>query len=105
MAANNESATAWPLADPLLQQDLLDLVQSAGHYRQLKKGYEDRLTISIHCVDYANMYIFVSEPTRAQKRSTVASPKSSSWLPMSPPSPSSSTYPPSPKTRTRRMYM
>ena len=37
MAANNESA-AWPLAPPALAQELLDLIQTASHYRQLKKG-------------------------------------------------------------------
>lgn len=31
---------AWPLADQALAQDLLDLIQSASHYRQLKKGRE-----------------------------------------------------------------
>lgn len=30
--------TAWPLADEALTQSLLDLVQQASHYRQLKKG-------------------------------------------------------------------
>ena len=29
---------AWPMADPQMAQQLLDLVQQAGHYRQLKKG-------------------------------------------------------------------
>ncbi|KAI1303432.1 ribonucleoprotein-associated protein [Xylaria venustula] len=33
----SESA-AWPLADAALTQELLDLVQQASHYRQLKKG-------------------------------------------------------------------
>jgi len=34
-----DSATAaWPLADQALQQKLLDLVQQASHYHQLKKG-------------------------------------------------------------------
>ncbi|RKU46617.1 RNA binding protein snu13 [Coniochaeta pulveracea] len=37
MADQNESA-AWPKADPALTQELLDLVQQCGHYRQLKKG-------------------------------------------------------------------
>ncbi|EMR65691.1 RNA binding protein snu13 [Eutypa lata] len=32
-----ESA-AWPLADDQLSQEILDLVQQASHYRQLKKG-------------------------------------------------------------------
>lgn len=30
--------TAWPIAPADLAQELLDLVQQAGHYRQLKKG-------------------------------------------------------------------
>jgi U4/U6 small nuclear ribonucleoprotein SNU13 len=32
-----ESA-AWPIADQALTQEILDLVQQASHYRQLKKG-------------------------------------------------------------------
>ncbi|KIW99774.1 uncharacterized protein Z518_10702 [Rhinocladiella mackenziei CBS 650.93] len=35
--ADNPSA-AWPVADEALSQKILDLVQSASHYRQLKKG-------------------------------------------------------------------
>lgn len=34
---SNESA-AWPVADQALSQEILDLVQQASHYRQLKKG-------------------------------------------------------------------
>jgi hypothetical protein len=38
MSGQNESA-AWPKAeDPGLVQELLDAVQQASHYRQLKKG-------------------------------------------------------------------
>ena len=29
---------AYPIADPQTTQELLDLVQQAQHYRQLKKG-------------------------------------------------------------------
>ncbi|MCJ1336449.1 RNA binding protein snu13 [Bachmanniomyces sp. S44760] len=29
---------AWPVADEALTQNILDLVQQANHYRQLKKG-------------------------------------------------------------------
>jgi U4/U6 small nuclear ribonucleoprotein SNU13 len=32
------SFAAWPLADTSLTQTILDLVQQASHYRQLKKG-------------------------------------------------------------------
>jgi len=38
--ADNPSA-AWPMADEALAQQILDLVQQAGHYRQLKKGVYD----------------------------------------------------------------
>ncbi|KAF2140503.1 uncharacterized protein K452DRAFT_288591 [Aplosporella prunicola CBS 121167] len=37
MSANDTSA-AWPIADAGLSQEILDLVQQASHYRQLKKG-------------------------------------------------------------------
>ncbi|OJI97619.1 hypothetical protein ASPVEDRAFT_24559 [Aspergillus versicolor CBS 583.65] len=33
-----DTNAAWPVADEALSQQLLDLVQSAGHYRQIKKG-------------------------------------------------------------------
>ncbi|KAF2151084.1 50S ribosomal protein L7Ae, partial [Myriangium duriaei CBS 260.36] len=35
---SNESGAAWPVADQALSQEILDLVQQASHYRQLKKG-------------------------------------------------------------------
>lgn len=31
-------STAWPIADQALTQTILDLVQQASHYRQLRKG-------------------------------------------------------------------
>ncbi|KAF2278636.1 L30e-like protein [Westerdykella ornata] len=34
---SNESA-AWPVADQALTQEILDLVQQATHYKQIKKG-------------------------------------------------------------------
>ncbi|KAJ5730928.1 uncharacterized protein N7483_005436 [Penicillium malachiteum] len=33
-----DTNAAWPIADESLTQSLLDLVQQAGHYRQLKRG-------------------------------------------------------------------
>ncbi|KAJ5471019.1 hypothetical protein N7530_008376 [Penicillium desertorum] len=33
-----DTSVAWPIADEALSQSLLDLVQQAAHYRQLKKG-------------------------------------------------------------------
>jgi U4/U6 small nuclear ribonucleoprotein SNU13 len=32
------TSPAWPVADEALTQNILDLVQQATHYRQLKKG-------------------------------------------------------------------
>ncbi|KAJ5580239.1 uncharacterized protein N7459_006224 [Penicillium hispanicum] len=33
-----DTSAAWPIADESLTQSLLDLVQQAGHARQIKKG-------------------------------------------------------------------
>lgn len=51
---NDFALAAWPLADESLTQNILDLVQQASHYRQLKKGAnEGRLIlILIHLVIY-----------------------------------------------------
>jgi len=38
MADEENKTAAWPIAEPALAQELLDLVQECGHYRQLKKG-------------------------------------------------------------------
>ncbi|KAI9745401.1 MAG: RNA binding protein snu13 [Claussenomyces sp. TS43310] len=35
---SDQANAAWPLADASLSQSILDLVQQASHYRQLKKG-------------------------------------------------------------------
>ncbi|KAK2732936.1 RNA binding protein snu13 [Onygenales sp. PD_40] len=35
---SDQTNAAWPLADQALTQTILDLVQQASHYRQLKKG-------------------------------------------------------------------
>ncbi|OKL60479.1 ribonucleoprotein-associated protein [Talaromyces atroroseus] len=35
---SGEPGAAWPLADEALTQNILDLVQQSGHYRQLRKG-------------------------------------------------------------------
>lgn len=35
--AENPSA-AWPIADAALSTKILDILQSASHYRQLRKG-------------------------------------------------------------------
>jgi hypothetical protein len=36
-AANEQRA--WPVASGALEQEILDMVQQATHYHQLKKGY------------------------------------------------------------------
>lgn len=36
--SNADFFGAWPIADQALSQEILDLVQQASHYRQLKKG-------------------------------------------------------------------
>ncbi|KAJ5935776.1 hypothetical protein N7466_005323 [Penicillium verhagenii] len=33
-----DTNAAWPIADETMTQSILDLVQQASHYRQLKKG-------------------------------------------------------------------
>ena len=35
---SQDTSAAWPQADQALSQEILDLVQQATHYRQLKKG-------------------------------------------------------------------
>ncbi|EHY58954.1 RNA binding protein snu13 [Exophiala dermatitidis] len=34
----SQESAAWPIADQALTQQILDLVQQASHYRQLRKG-------------------------------------------------------------------
>ncbi|GJJ14812.1 RNA binding protein snu13 [Clathrus columnatus] len=36
--AESDNKKAWPLADATLTNQILDLVQQASHYKQLKKG-------------------------------------------------------------------
>ncbi|KAK3491382.1 putative 13 kd U4/U6.U5 snRNP associate protein [Neurospora crassa] len=72
MSGQNESA-AWPKAeDGALVQELLDCVQQASHYRQLKKGaneatksyvhFQLRLRLSVHR-HATNIYDRVSRGT------------------------------------------
>jgi U4/U6 small nuclear ribonucleoprotein SNU13 len=35
---SNDTSAAWPVADQALTQEILDLVQQASQFRQLKKG-------------------------------------------------------------------
>jgi len=83
----NEQGAAWPLADAALSQEILDLVQQASHYRQLRKGANEAtktlnrgiaeliilaadtspLAILLHlpllCEDKNVPYVFVSSKT------------------------------------------
>jgi hypothetical protein len=36
---------AWPIADEALSQTILDLIQQASHYRQLKKGANEGMLV------------------------------------------------------------
>lgn len=38
ISCQTDNSTAWPLADAALEQEILDMVQQASHFRQLKKG-------------------------------------------------------------------
>jgi hypothetical protein len=40
-----ETGVAWPIADEALSQQLLDLVQQATNYRQVKKGANEYVHI------------------------------------------------------------
>lgn len=53
--ADNPSA-AWPVADEALAQKILDTVQQAAHYRQLKKGAnEGTFCLSLSLLARTNM--------------------------------------------------
>jgi U4/U6 small nuclear ribonucleoprotein SNU13 len=38
LSSLTNNSLAWPVADAALTQEILDIVQQASHYRQLKKG-------------------------------------------------------------------
>ena len=40
-------SSAWPIADQALTQEILDIVQQASNYRQLKKGANESVTLEI----------------------------------------------------------
>lgn len=83
-----ESA-AYPLAPEDLSQELLDLVQQAGNFKQLKVRREWRLPFrrSTRNADFH----FRKEPTKPQRLSTEASARSSFSQPTPALSPSSCT--------------
>ena len=43
---------AYPLADEELNKSILDLVQQALNYKQLKKGANEGKTVRIHLVNF-----------------------------------------------------
>jgi U4/U6 small nuclear ribonucleoprotein SNU13 len=45
-----DNSAAWPQADQALSQEILDLVQQATHYRQLKKGANEVFTSCTKCI-------------------------------------------------------
>lgn len=59
---------AWPVADENLTQSLLDLVQQASHYRQLKKGANESKYISSHPED--DRRLTFSKATKTLNRGT-----------------------------------
>ena len=78
-----ESA-AWPVADQALSQEILDLVQQASHYRQLKKGANEATKtlnrgiseIVILAADTAPLAILLHLPLLCEDKNT---PYVSSW--------------------------
>lgn len=62
--ADNPSA-AYPVAPPDLAQEILDLVQQASHYKQLKKGANEGITQSeIRCVDSEERDMLIASQLR-----------------------------------------
>ena len=47
MLIDSELTAAWPVADESLTQTILDLVQQASHYRQVKKGANEGTSIAV----------------------------------------------------------
>jgi U4/U6 small nuclear ribonucleoprotein SNU13 len=72
-----ETGVAWPIADEALSQQLLDLVQQATNYRQVKKGANEyvhplynmlpescfiALSLSLHEKMVANLFFLPGPP-------------------------------------------
>ncbi|KAF3762900.1 L30e-like protein [Cryphonectria parasitica EP155] len=77
MSNQNESA-AWPIADAALSQEILDLIQSASHYRQLKKGANEATKalnrgtaeVVVLAADTAPLAILLHIPLLAEDKNT-----------------------------------
>jgi hypothetical protein len=79
-SANEPAHAAWPIADEALTQNLLDLVQQASHYRQLKKGANEGMSTWLSpCV-----LLLTDIPLQLPRLSIVVPPKLSSSLPTPP---------------------
>lgn len=84
----SESA-AWPVADQALTQEILDLVQQATHYRQLKKGANEATKtlnrgiseIIILAADTAPLAILLHLPLLCEDKNTpyVCIARTRSW--------------------------
>lgn len=73
-----ETGVAWPIADEALSQQLLDLVQQATNYRQVKKGANEYVHplccmllepclighVTLHRKMVANIFFFLLGPPR-----------------------------------------
>ncbi|EGD98081.1 snRNP and snoRNP protein [Trichophyton tonsurans CBS 112818] len=64
----NEQSAAWPIADEALTTELLDLVQQASHYRQLKKGANEELVIL--AADTSPLAILLHLPLLCEDKNT-----------------------------------
>lgn len=51
-----ETGVAWPIADEALSQQLLDLVQQATNYRQVKKGANEYVLFRVPC-SYSHSFL------------------------------------------------
>ncbi|KAA8649991.1 hypothetical protein EYZ11_007268 [Aspergillus tanneri] len=71
---SGEPNAAWPLADESLTQNILDLVQQASHYRQLKKATKtlNRGTaeLIILAADCSPLAILLHLPLLAEDKNT-----------------------------------
>jgi hypothetical protein len=69
---------AWPVADDALSQQILDILQQAGHYHQLKKGAnEGKLCL---CARYYSSEEYESRfPSRPANMRASSNQNSESW--------------------------
>jgi hypothetical protein len=51
-----DNSAAWPQADQALSQEILDLVQQATHYRQLKKGANEATKSTLYTSKHSRFH-------------------------------------------------